>query len=187
MGLTYEPTTQPPTQPSSQPSVMPSISVQPSQVPSTFQPTDEPLITRPQCENTNDCLCGVCDESNQCINCNNSNRPDKICIKPSGSSCNTGSSLNVAYKPPGNCIPQPPTFLLGSNQALCSDGWLIERPSSCKFYNDLELTTSCVNGGNMVNIHTSCSQEVALCNEYDSSYTIVGYSFIDGDTWYIDV
>ena len=145
-------------------------------------------------------MCGECTAEGVCTQgCDDDEgtsvkKPDQICIKPS-TACSAGSSLTVNYTPPGACSSssatfslndEETTFSLGSNQALCSDGWFIERPAGCGFYNNLELSSTCVDSGAQVNIHTSCSQGIALCNEYFSSYIITGYALLGGNTWITD-
>ena len=137
-------------------------------------------------------MCGECTAKGVCTQgCDDDDegtsvkKPDQICIKPS-TACSAGSSLTVNYTPSGACSSSPATFSLNDEETLCPGGWFIERPAGCGFYNNLELSSTCVDGGNMVNIHTSCSQGIALCNEYFSSYIITGYALLGGNTWITD-
>lgn len=136
-------------------------------------------------------MCGECTAEGVCTQgCDDDDegtsvkKPDQICIKPS-TACGAGSSLTVNYTPPGACSSSSATFSLNDGGTLCPGGWFIERPAGCGFYNNLELTSTC-NSAVAVDIHTSCSQGIALCNEYNSKYIITGYALIGGDTWITD-
>ena len=136
-----------------------------------------------------DCMCGTCDGDGNCNYEGNGNKPGPVCLTPApGNSCTSGAKLSVEWSPSKDC-PGATEVELNAEPGLCPGGWYFQKDSSCQqdFVNAYFVNTQCVNGGGTVEVHTSCSCELALCMDFNG-YILSGYSMpsVDPFTWYYD-
>lgn len=135
------------------------------------------------------CVCGDCNGTT-CVDSNTSNRPLAICLKPApGNTCGDTDILKVSASPDKDCEGE---FDVTRNAEpnLCEDGWYVTKDlTNCRqqFVNNYSVKTPCVNDNLEVDIHTSCSCELALCMEFNG-YVFTGYNIPsqdDGTTWIV--
>ncbi len=136
-----------------------------------------------------ECICGTCDGAGSCTYEGNGNKPGPVCLTPApGNSCTSGAKLSVEWSPSKDC-PGATEVELNAEPGLCPGGWYFQKDSSCQqdFVNAYFVNTQCVNGGGTVEIHTSCSCELALCMDF-LGYILNGYSMptVSDATWYCD-
>ena len=138
------------------------------------------------------CVCGDCNEGTCDDRSNLSNRPLAICLKPApGNFCGPSDTLTVTASPDKDCEGEfEVTLTRNAEPGLCEDGWYVKKDvASCqqKFVNNYSVKTACVNNNLPVDIHTSCSCELALCMEFNG-YVFTGYNVPSqdgGTTWIV--
>ena len=135
------------------------------------------------------CVCGDCN-GDTCDYSNNGNKPGAICLKPApGNSCDDTAILKVSASPDKNCEGE---FEVTRNEesTLCENGWYFQKDlNDCqqKFVNSYSVKTPCVNNNVPVEIHTSCSCELAVCMKFNG-YVFTGYNVPSqggGTTWIV--
>lgn len=136
------------------------------------------------------CVCGDCNEDT-CKYSNNGNSPLAICLKPvPGNSCGPTDTLTVTASPDKDCEGVLEPVIRNAESGLCKDGWYVTKDvANCKqqFVNNYSVKTSCVNNNVAVDIHTSCSCELALCMKFNG-YVFTGYNVPSqggGKTWIV--
>ena len=144
------------------------------------------------------CVCGDCNEGTCDDRSNLSNRPLAICLKPApGNTCGDADILKVSASPDKSASPDPDKKCEGvfdvirnEEPGLCEDGWYVTKDlTNCKqqFVNNYSVKTACVNNNLAVDIHTSCSCELALCMKFNG-YIFTGYNVPSqdgGTTWIV--
>ena len=140
-----------------------------------------------------DCLCGECDGVNGTCSFDEAsvNKPDTLCLVPLAdtTSCDQSNGEATVYlSPPGNmeCMG---IVGFNANPLLCPGGWYINRTDladhsngGCNgqdFTNSMGISTTCAGE---VNIHTSCSCELAQCDKF-GNYVINGYAINETYTY----
>ena len=136
-----------------------------------------------------ECICGTCDGQGGCTYEGNGNKPGPVCLTPaSGTSCTAGATLSVGWSPSTGCAGVT-EVQLNAEPDLCPGGWYFEKDSSCQqdFVNAYFVSTQCVNGGGEVEIHTSCSCDLAVCMDFNG-YILSGYAMptVDPTKWFYD-
>ena len=132
-------------------------------------------------------MCGVCDGTGtgQCDYSSGGPKGNAFCIEPLDGCAVEGDPLTVLFKPGGkNCEG---TFILGDDEK-CPNGWYVSRPTTAGLCNggadsdekitnlDILDTSTC----GAATIHTSCSCDLALCDEF-GDYRLTGAILVDTD------
>eukprot|EP00986_Skeletonema_menzelii_P019913 scaffold29563_cov177-Skeletonema_menzelii.AAC.1 len=112
------------------------------------------------------------------------------------SSCTSNSDMSFTITPAGGCVGLNTTVAIDNVSTKCPGGWYLERPSTCTpgdGVTNFNIHAACVAGGAaVVNIHTSCSEPIGLCDTFGGGDVILkGYQIFNSadqtaQPWYYD-